>query len=108
MTSLLEERPASGPARRVPIRQLQQHAAKVIDELAEADVIGEITRHGHVIARLIPVSPAERAFAEMLERGEVIPAKNPAGLVGWKPLPPREDGVSLSDALIAMRDEERG
>ena len=108
MTSLLEERPASGPARRVPIRQLQQHAAKVIDELAEADVIGEITRRGQVIARLIPVSPAERAFAEMLERGEVIPAKNPAGLVGWKPLPPREDGVSLSDALIAMRDEERG
>jgi antitoxin (DNA-binding transcriptional repressor) of toxin-antitoxin stability system len=108
MTSLLEDRPASGPARRVPIRQLQQHAAKVIDELAEADVIGEITRRGQVIARLIPVSPAERAFAEMLERGEVIPAKNPAGLVGWKPLPPREDGVSLSDALIAMRDEERG
>jgi hypothetical protein len=44
----------------------------------------------------------------MLERGEVIPAKNPAGLAGWKPLPPREDGVSLSDALIAMRAEERG
>lgn len=108
MTSLLEERSASGPARKVPIRQLQQHAAKVIDELAEAEEIGEITRRGQVIARLIPVSPAERAFAEMLERGEVIPAKNPAGLVGWKPLPPREDGVSLSDALIALRDEERG
>ena len=108
MTSLLEEQPASGPARKVTIRQLQQHAAKVIDELAEAEVIGEITRRGQVIARLIPVSPAERAFAELLERGEVIPAKNTAGLVGWKPLPPREDGVSLSDALIAMRDEERG
>jgi antitoxin (DNA-binding transcriptional repressor) of toxin-antitoxin stability system len=108
MTSLLEERPASGPARKVTIRQLQQHAAKVIDELAEAEEIGEITRRGQVIARLIPVSPAERAFAEMLERGEVVPAKNPAGLAGWKPLPPREDRVSLSDALIAMRDEERG
>ena len=108
MTSLLEERPASGPARKVTIRQLQQHAAKVIDELAEAEEIGEITRRGQVIARLIPVSPAERAFAEMLERGEVIPAKDPSGLAGWKPLPPREDGASLSDALIAMREEERG
>src|ERR1700739_4948383 len=97
MTSLLEERPASGPARKVPIRQLQQHAAKVIDELAEAEEIGEITRRGQVIARLIPVSPAERAFAEMLERGEVIPAKNPTGLAGWQPLPPRGDGASLSD-----------
>jgi antitoxin (DNA-binding transcriptional repressor) of toxin-antitoxin stability system len=108
MTSLLEERTGSGPPRKVTIRQLQQHAAKVIDELAEAEEIGEITRRGQVIARLIPVSPAERAFAEMLESGAVIPAKNPVGLAGWKPLPPREDGVSLSDALIAMRDEERG
>ena len=108
MTSLAEERSAPVPARKVPIRQLQQHAAKVIDELAEAEEIGEITRRGQVIARLIPVSPAERAFAEMLERGEVIPARDPAGLAGWRPLPPRDDGVSLSDALVAMRDEERG
>jgi antitoxin (DNA-binding transcriptional repressor) of toxin-antitoxin stability system len=108
MTSLVEERSAPGPARKVPIRQLQQHAAKVIDELAEAEEIGEITRRGQVIARLIPVSPAERAFAEMLERGEVIPARDPAGLAGWRPLPPRDDGVSLSDALVVMRDEERG
>ena len=107
MTALLDDNPAPGPARRVTIRQLQQHAAKVIGELAEAEVIGEITRHGQVIARLIPVSPAERALAEMLDRGEVILAKNPAGLAGWTPMPPPEDGVSLSDALIALREEER-
>jgi len=107
MTTLLDEQPASGPARKVTIRQLQQHAAKVIDDLAEAEEIGEITRRGQVIARLIPVSPAERALAEMLNRGEVIPAKNPAGLAGWAPLPAPEDEVSLSDALIALREEER-
>jgi antitoxin (DNA-binding transcriptional repressor) of toxin-antitoxin stability system len=107
MTALLAESPAPGPARRVTIRQLQQHAAKVIDELAEAEEVADITRRGQVIARLIPVSPAERAFAEMIERGEVIPAKNPGGLAGWKPLPPRADGVSLSDVLIALREEER-
>lgn len=107
MTVLLDDQAAPGPARKVTIRQLQQHAAKVIDELAEADEVGEITRRGQVIARLIPVSPAERALAEMLERGEVIPAKNPAGLSGWMPLPAAEDGVSLSDALIALREEER-
>ncbi len=106
MTVLLDNSSASGPARKVTIRQLQQHAAKVIDELAEAEEIGEITRRGQVIARIIPVSPAERAFAELLDRGEIIPAKNPAGLAGWTPLPAREDGVSLSDALIALREEE--
>jgi prevent-host-death family protein len=108
MTALLAEETAPGPARKVTIRELQQHAARVIRELADADETGEITSRGRVVARLIPVSPAELAFKEMIERGEIIPAKNPSGLAGWKPLPPREDGVSLSDALIAMRDEERG
>ena len=107
MTALMAET-ASGPARRIAIRELQQHASRVIRELADAEEMAEITSRGKVIARLIPVSPGERAFAEMLELGEVIPAKNPGGLAGWKPLPPREDGVSLSDALIAMREEERG
>lgn len=108
MTALLEEPSEAAPVRKVAIRELQQHASKVIRELAEAEETAEITSRGQVIARLIPVSPAERAFAEMLERGEVIPAKTPGGLVGWKPLPTRKDGVSLSDALIAMREEERG
>jgi prevent-host-death family protein len=95
------------PSRRIAIRELQQHASKVIRELTEAEEMAEITSRGQVVARLIPVSPAERAFAEMLALGEVIPAKNPGGLTGWKPLPPREDGGSLSDALIALREEER-
>ena len=107
MTALVEEEPPPGPMRRIPIRELQQHAARVIRELAEAEETAEITSRGQVIARLIPLTPAERAFAEMVERGEIIPAKNPGGLTDWKPLPPREDGVSLSDALIAMREDER-
>jgi prevent-host-death family protein len=107
MTAVLEDKTASGTPRRVAIRELQQHASKVIRELAEDEVTAEITSRGTVIARLIPVSPAERAYAQMLERGEMIPAKNPDGLVGWKPLPARDDGVSLSDAVIAMRDDER-
>ena len=107
MTALTAEESAPGPVRKVAIRELQQHAARVIRELAEAEETAEITSRGRVIARLIPVSSAERALAEMVERGEIIPAKNPAGLAGWKPLPPREDGVSLSDVLIAMREEER-
>jgi prevent-host-death family protein len=108
MTALLDEETSPGPVRKVTIRELQQHAARVIRELADAEETGEITSRGRVIARLIPLSPAELAFKEMVERGEIIPAKNPGGLAGWKPLPPREDGVSLSDALIAMREEERG
>jgi antitoxin (DNA-binding transcriptional repressor) of toxin-antitoxin stability system len=104
---LVESSPGDAPVRRVGIRELQQHAARVIKELSEAGEIAEITSRGQVIARLTPTSPAERAFAEMIDRGEIIPAKNPQGLTDWKPLPPRPDGKSLSDVLIAMREEER-
>lgn len=107
MTALLETNPSPGPARRVPIRELQQHAARVIKELAEAEETAEITSRGRVIARLAPVSPAERAFAEMLERGEIVQAEGTGDISDIEPLPPREDGISLSDALIAMREEER-
>jgi prevent-host-death family protein len=108
MAAVLEEKLESTPPRKVAIRELQQHASRVIRELAQAEVTAEITNRGTVIARLIPVSPAERAMAEMVERGEIIPARSPGGLVGWKPLPAREDDVSLSDAIVAMREEERG
>ena len=108
MTAVLEENLASASPRRVAIRELQQHASKVIRELAESEVTAEITNRGTVVARLIPVSPAERAMSEMVERGEILPAKNPGGLVGWKPLPSREDDLSLTDAVVAMREEERG
>lgn len=107
MTALIEDNTAPAPTRKVGIRELQHHASKVIRELADAEETAVITSRGQVVARLIPVSPAEKAFAEMLERGEVIPAKRPGGLAGWKPLPPREDGVSLSDALVDLRDSER-
>jgi prevent-host-death family protein len=106
MTALLEET-TPGPARKVTIRELQQHAARVIRELADAEETAEITSRGRVIARLIPLSPAELAFKEMVERGEIIPAKRPGDISDIEPLPPREDGVSLSDVLIAMREEER-
>ena len=99
--------PGSAPTRRIAIRELQQHASRVIRELAEAEEMAEITSRGEVIARLIPVSPAERAFAEMLRQGEVIPAKGAGDLSDIEPLPARDDGVSLSDVLIAMREEER-
>lgn len=108
MTVVLEAPPDPASVRRIAIRELQQHASRVIRELADAEETAEITSRGQVIARLIPVSPAERAFADMLERGEVIAAKNPSGLVGWKPLPVPGDGASAADAVIAMRDEERG
>jgi hypothetical protein len=53
-----------------------------------------------------PSAAAERLLAEMIERGEVVPATGPGNLGDIEPLPPRESGVSLADAFIALREEE--
>jgi hypothetical protein len=50
---------------------------------------------------------AVSALAEMIERGEVIPATATGSLTDAAPLPAREDGVSPADDLIAFREEER-
>jgi prevent-host-death family protein len=105
MTATLDEQPVR-PVRTVAIRELQQHAARLIRELAQAEEMAEITSRGTVIARLIPVSPAERAFAEMVAQGEITPAATDRDLSEIEPLPPREDGVSLTDVLVQMREEE--
>jgi antitoxin (DNA-binding transcriptional repressor) of toxin-antitoxin stability system len=101
MTAILEE--PSVPVRRVPIRELQQHAARVIRELAEAEEMAEITSRGEVVARLIPVS---RAFAAMIARGEITSAESDRDISDIEPLPPRTDGISLSEVLMQMREEE--
>jgi len=50
---------------------------------------------------------AVSTLAEMIERGEVIPAAATGTLTDIAPLPPRDDEVSPTDALIARREEER-
>jgi prevent-host-death family protein len=105
MSDVLEG-PPDVPVRRIPIRELQQHAARVIRELTEAEESAEITSRGEVVARLIPVSPAERAFAAMIAQGEITPAEGDKDISDIQPLPARKDGVTLSEALEQMRQEE--
>jgi prevent-host-death family protein len=98
---------SSEQARRVPIRELQQNAARIIRDLSQTGETAEITNRGRVVARLVPVSPAEQAFKEMIARGEISQAQSGRDLSEIQPFPERADGVSPSDALIRMREEER-
>ena len=93
--------------RRIGIRELQKNTAAVIRDLTEAEEAAEITSRGEVVARLIPMSPDEVLMRKMIVRGELIPAQVTGGLGRIEPLPPRADGRSLSEALAAMREEER-
>lgn len=46
-------------------------------------------------------------IAEMLIRREIAPATSDSDISDIEPLPPRLDGVILSDVLLEMRNEGR-
>lgn len=45
--------------RTVGVRELKQHASQILDEVQEKGEEVQVTRHGRVIARLVPVSAAK-------------------------------------------------
>jgi antitoxin (DNA-binding transcriptional repressor) of toxin-antitoxin stability system len=94
-------------ARRIGIRELQKNTAAVIRELTEVNETAEITSRGEVVAHLVPVSPDEALMRKMIARGEMLPASGEGDLADVTPLPALPDGPSLSETLVAMREEER-
>jgi|GEM_PF-1465311 len=84
------------------MRQLGKLTA---DEVAHLDQPISVTSNGRPVAWLVPMTEAQRHRAELVATGRLRPGY-PEGLKGWRPLPPREDGLSLSDALVEMRRRE--
>lgn len=85
----------------VGIRALKQNASQVVAQAAAGEVI-VITDRGRPVAQITPL-PKSR-FQHLIDAGLLRPAKGT-----WADLPPpaRVPGVSLSDEVIRMRDEER-
>jgi prevent-host-death family protein len=83
----------------VGIRALKQNASEVVARAAMGEVI-TITDRGRPVALLSPI-PGER-LQQLIESGLARPPRRPIA-----ELPARRPGPSLSDALIAMRDDER-
>jgi prevent-host-death family protein len=93
-------------AHAVGLRDLRHHTSDVLARVRRGETI-DVTEHGRLIARIVPVM--ERAPAPVLERlaesGRATLARRPGYRPGMRPA----DGTDrLSDAVAAMRDEERG
>ena len=83
----------------VGIRALKQNASAVVARAAMGDVI-TITDRGRPVAQMTPL-PGGRV-QELVESGRARPPRRSIAQ-----LPRRRPGPSLSDALIALRDDER-
>jgi len=89
---------------RIGVRELNQNTSQVLARVSGGETV-EITDRGHPIARLVPVGDDRSTLAKLVAAGRAV-APTGAGPV---PLPPKfgDEGVEVSEALAAMRDEER-
>ena len=87
----------------VGLRELNQHASRVIERVKLGEVI-EITERGRPVARVIPIPSGNEWLDRMVREGRVIPA---TGDGRFSPQRAGDPNVSLSDVLVGMREEGR-
>ncbi|KXP00177.1 antitoxin [Tsukamurella pseudospumae] len=98
-----------GDMEQIGVRELRQHASKYLARVEAGEEI-EVTNHGKLVARLVPVSEKERQYRELVASGLIIPAERPLDLAAITAMRnarrPREPGEkSLTEILMEMRDE---
>lgn len=90
----------------IGVRELRQHASKYLARVEAGEEI-EVTNHGRLVARLVPVNEKERQFRELVAAGKIKPAKHPFDLEKLvamrRSLKPGEK--SLTQILLEMREE---
>jgi prevent-host-death family protein len=88
-------------ATRVGVRELRQNLSIYLDRVKRGETL-EVTERGRPVARLAPTTPSR--LEALIADGLATPARR-----SLKDLPPpiRVEGVSISEVLQRMRDEER-
>jgi prevent-host-death family protein len=92
-------------AHAVGLRDLRHHTSEVLARVRHGETI-DITEHGRLIARIVPVGDREPTpvLARLVESGRATLARRP----GYRPTMRPGDGTDgLSEALAELRDEER-
>lgn len=89
---------------RVGVRELNQNTSQVIDRVRHGETI-EVTDRGRPVARLVPIGRGTAALDRLVAEGRAMPPATG----GPVPMPPLlgDPSFSVTNDLIAMRDEER-
>lgn len=89
----------------VGLRDLRHHTSEVLARVRHGETV-DVTEHGRLIARIVPAGDREPTpiLARLVASGRATLARRP----GYRPRMRSGDGAdSLSQALAALRDEER-
>ncbi|MGA3154661.1 MAG: type II toxin-antitoxin system prevent-host-death family antitoxin [Streptosporangiaceae bacterium] len=86
------------------LRDLRHHTSEVLARVRHGETV-DVTEHGRLIARIVPVGDREPApvLVRLVASGRATLARRP----GYRPrMRPGDGSDRLPDALAAMRDEE--
>jgi prevent-host-death family protein len=86
---------------KIGIRELRQNASVWVAKVKAGATI-QITDRGRPVARLVPITPAERARDQLIAEGQLIPATAPRVLLSADDL---IEGPSLTFVLDEQRSD---
>ena len=90
----------NGRVKQIGIRELNQHASRVIDRVRNGEVI-EVTDRGRPVARVVPISDSPGLLGRLVQEGRAVPPS----ARGKIPLPPAAGNIgrSASDEVAEAR-----
>ncbi|MEU5837432.1 hypothetical protein ABZ820_27685 [Streptomyces diacarni] len=90
----------------ISVREFSYNPSAVFARVEKGEAV-QVTRHGNVIAILLPGSGASERYAPLVARGQIrLKAATTANLSRLSSLELPEDASPL-DALLAEREDER-
>ncbi len=90
--------------REIGIRELRQHASRHLRDVEAGETL-QVTDRGRPVARLVPIGP-EGGLEDLMASGRLVDAEGDLLELG-EPLAPAEGALAPSEALAAMRADER-
>ena len=94
----------NGWVKQIGIRELNQHASRVIDRVRNGEVI-EVTDRGRPVARVVPVTDTPGLLGRLVQEGRAVPPAE----IGKIPVPPvaADAERSAADEVAEGRLQER-
>ncbi|MDF0528658.1 type II toxin-antitoxin system prevent-host-death family antitoxin [Tsukamurella sp. 8F] len=90
----------------IGVRELRQHASKYLARVEAGEEL-EVTNHGRLVARLVPVAATARSRQTLIEAGILTAAKaSSRDLASLRPRALRSTKRGLSAVLDDMRNEQ--
>ena len=88
----------------VGVRELRQRASELLDDVEATGDSIEITNHGRLVARLVPITrTAGGSYIELLAQGWIRAGRGDP--LDVEPVAPSAGSLSTDDLLAADRDE---